>query len=186
MALSQGITKLTLYDGRERFTLDAQVRSFIVTDDGEIPNNPVFPVLVYKGVFGDRVEDMEPSFNRHDWTNSWTGDVYDYHHYHATTHEVLGVKSGQATMLIGGEAGERVELKTGDVIVLPAGTGHKKLDGTNDFEVVGAYSGGKHPDVRKKDPSARAQALSQISKVPAPPTDPVFGENGPLNKEWNS
>ncbi len=166
--------------------MEPQVRSFIMTDDGQIPNNPIYPVLVYEGVFGDRVTDMEPAFNRHNWTNSWRGDIYDYHHYHATTHEVLGVVSGQATVLVGGDAGERVELKTGDVIVLPAGTGHKKLDGSPDFAVVGAYYDGINPDIRKRDPNARAQAISQISAVPVPKTDPVFGETGPLLKKWSS
>lgn len=166
--------------------MDTQIKSFIFTDDGEIPNNPICPVLVYEGVFGDRVGDMEPSFNRHNWNNSWTGDVYDYHHYHATTHEVLGVISGEATVLVGGEAGERIDLKTGDVIVLPAGTGHKKLDSSTDFAVVGAYYGGQNPDLQERDPKARAQAISQIRHVPVPKTDPVFGENGPLLKKWSS
>jgi uncharacterized protein YjlB len=161
-----------------------QVKSFLFNDDGEIPNNPELPVIVYKGIFKNITDEIEPAFNRHQWTNSWTNGVFDYHHYHTNTHEVLGVKSGQATVLIGGEEGERLELKIGDVIVLPAGTGHKKLKSSTDFAVVGAYPDGKSPNMRKRDSVERAQALTEIQNVPVPKTDPVFGDRGPLLEKW--
>jgi uncharacterized protein YjlB len=163
--------------------MGTQVRSFFLNDAGDIPNNPDLPVIVYQGVFADNLN-METQFEQHDWTGTWTGDVYDYHHYHTNTHEVLGVKSGQATMLLGGDSGERLELKAGDVVVLPAGTGHRKIESSEDFAVVGAYPNGSKPDLKEKDPGARAQAKAQIKNVPVPQTDPVYGENGPLLEKW--
>ncbi|HZG70472.1 MAG TPA: cupin domain-containing protein [Chondromyces sp.] len=163
--------------------MQTQVRSFFLKDDGEIPNNPDLPVIVYEGVFNDGLS-IEETSARHNWKNSWTGDVFDYHHYHSNTHEVLGVKNGRATILVGGDAGERVELKNGDVVVLPAGTGHKKVESSEDFEVVGAYPGGSSYNMRERDPAARAQALAEIQNVPLPEMDPVYGDSGPLIEKW--
>ncbi|MBQ4899814.1 cupin domain-containing protein [Paenibacillus sp. Marseille-P2973] len=160
------------------------VRSFFVKDDGEVPNNSELPVIVYLGVFKDNPDGMEEAFQRHGWSGSWTGGIYDYHHYHTNTHEVLGVKSGVATVLIGGEAGERLELQTGDVIVLPAGTAHKKLASSPDFAVAGAYPEGKSPNLRERRPEERTQAIAEVRNVPVPDKDPVFGEEGPLLHKW--
>ncbi|WP_053368491.1 cupin domain-containing protein [Bacillus sp. FJAT-27245] len=159
-------------------------QSFFLKDDGQIPNNPDLPVIVYQGVFNDNPNGIEETFNRHKWTGSWSGGIFDYHHYHSNTHEVLGVKSGQATVLLGGDAGERVDLKAGDVILLPAGTGHKLIEGSEDFEVVGAYPEGASPNMKEKDPAGRAQALQEIRNVPVPEKDPVYGDTGPLLRKW--
>ncbi|MEM1504297.1 cupin domain-containing protein [Domibacillus sp. 8LH] len=160
------------------------IQTFQCKDDGEIPNNGRFPVIVYKQVFTDTPSEIEPAFNRNGWTNSWVNGIFDYHHYHTNTHEVLGVKSGDAVVQIGGEQGERLEIQTGDVIVLPAGTGHKRLSQSPDFSVVGAYPNGQSPNLKKLDTGSRAQSLSEIEQVPAAETDPVFGERGPLLDYW--
>lgn len=163
--------------------MEGQVRSFFLEDRGDIPNNQHLPVIYYQGVFDDGIN-MEAAFARHNWTNSWTGDIYEFHHFHSNTHEVLGVKSGKATVLLGGDDGERVELVRGDVVVLPAGTGHMKLEGTTDFEVVGAYPDGMSHNLRKRDPHGRARSLDEIRNVPIPDMDPVYGGDGPLRHKW--
>jgi uncharacterized protein YjlB len=166
--------------------VNQQVQTFMLKDDGRIPNNPTLPVIVYKGAFKDHPNDIEPTFNRYNWTGSWTGGVYDYHHYHTNTHEVLGVKAGNATVLIGGDEGERFELHMGDVIVLPAGTGHKKLESSADFVVVGAYPDGRSPNMKEKDHAEREQALAEIESVSVPDKDPVYGDEGPLLEKWKT
>ncbi len=129
--------------------MESNIKLFKCKDDEEIPNNPELPVIVYEGIFQENPEEIESTFSCHQWTNSWVNGVFDYHHYHTNTHEVLGVKTGQATVLIGGEKGERLELQAGDVIVLPAGTGHKRLESSLDFSVVGTYPDGKSPNLKK-------------------------------------
>ncbi|WP_046175309.1 cupin domain-containing protein [Domibacillus indicus] len=166
--------------------MQGNVKAFRLKDDGEIPNNEKLPVIFYEGIFAENPQDIEPSFNQHGWTNSWSGGVYDYHHYHTNTHEVLGVQSGTAVALVGGEQGERLELKAGDVLVLPAGTGHKRLDQSPDFSVIGAYPDGKSPNLKERAPAVRAQSLSEIANVPVPETDPVFGTEGPLLEKWKA
>ena len=180
----------TILQERDERGMDVQVRSFYMKDDGQVPNNPDLPVIFYQNAYdgdtGPEPDSIRGSFAGHGWTNSWTGDVYDYHHYHTNTHEVLGVVRGRATMLLGGDAGERLEVKPGDVILLPAGTAHRKLDSSDEFEVVGAYPDGMQPDLKERDPKEKASAKNTISNVPVPGQDPVFGkdEQSPMFHKW--
>ena len=153
-------------------------------DDGVIPNNPSLEVIVYPAAFKENTQEIEEVFNRHDWTNSWTGGVFEYHHYHSNTHEVLGVLSGTATLQIGGEQGETLDVAAGDVLLLPAGTGHKKLDASSDFEIVGAYPGGVSYNLKTGEPGERPYVLEDIQNTPLPKMDPVFGDSGPVIENW--
>jgi len=78
-------------------------------------------------------------FAGHQWGNSWRNGIYNYHHFHATTHEVLGIIRGHASVRFGGEQGVMLEVSAGDVVVIPAGVGHKKEGSSADLQVVGAY-----------------------------------------------
>jgi uncharacterized protein YjlB len=159
-------------------------QTFFLKDDGIIPNNPNLPVIFYKQAVKKPESNMESIFNKNQWLNSWTNGVFDYHHYHSNSHEVLGVIKGDATLMIGGEKGKEVHVQTGDVIVLPAGTGHKRLNASSDFSVVGAYPDGMNYNTKYGKENERPEVLVEISKVPLPKTDPVTGEEGPLMKEW--
>ena len=84
---------------------------------------------------------FEERFAENDWTNSWRDGVYSFPHYHSTSHEVLGVYSGAATLRLGGGHGKNVKVHAGDVIVIPAGVAHQNIGASDDFGVVGAYPG---------------------------------------------
>ena len=162
----------------------ANEQFFHFEDDGEIPNNPSLNVLFYPAVCKENPQGIEEVFNRHNWLNSWRGGVFDYHHYHSNTHEALGVSAGSATLQLGGEQGEQVKVKAGDVVVLPAGTGHKKIEATDDFQVVGAYPNGVSYNLKTGNPEERPYVLEDIQNTPLPQTDPVYGKNGPLQEQW--
>ena len=119
--------------------------TFVFEDDGLVPNNPM-PFLVYKGavdVANDHPEKtIEGLFGANGWGAMWRNGVYDYLHYHATVHEVLGVARGHARVRFGGDRGKELEISAGDVAILPAGTGHQCLSASRDFSVVGAYPPG--------------------------------------------
>lgn len=159
-------------------------------DDGSIPNNPELPLLIYSDAFdlsGDSRRDASlilEVFHRNNWGNSWVNGVFGYHHYHAEAHEVLGCFSGSATVLFGGEQGVEVEVKAGAVVVIPSGVGHKKLRGSSDFGVVGAYPPGPSPDMKYGDPGERPNCLEVIAWTPLPTMDPVAGSEGPLIEQW--
>jgi uncharacterized protein YjlB len=158
---------------------------FNLKDDGRMPNNPHLAVIVYWGALREKAEQTEKIFNRNNWQNSWKNGVFDYHHYHSNVHEVLGIVSGSATLQIGGELGHKLLLQLGDVIILPAGTAHKKLKASSDFQVVGAYPNGMDYNLCLGNLEERPQVLKDIQQVPLPNTDPVYGDNGPLMMHWN-
>jgi uncharacterized protein YjlB len=156
-------------------------------DDGLVPNNPM-PFLVYKDVV--TLDSREPEavieklFGANGWGAMWRNGVYDFLHYHATVHEVLGIARGNARVRFGGDNGKVLEISAGDVAVLPAGTGHQCLSASNDFSVVGAYPPGPPMDLQRPSPQAHVKALKTIPMVALPRTDPVMGKDGPLLKLW--
>jgi uncharacterized protein YjlB len=136
-----------------------------------IPNHPRFPVLVYHGV---DVGDVEHLLAGNGWGGAWRDGVFDFHHFHSTSHEVLAVVGGGATLELGGPQGQPFEVATGDVLVLPAGTGHRRAAARAGFTVVGAYPAGQedYDLLREADDAAR----ERIRTLPAPPQDPVGGD----------
>lgn len=155
--------------------------------NGNIPNNQQLPLLLYRQVFSDNPNlerQFTHAFEKHNWKGSWTNGVFNYHHYHSTAHEVLGVAAGSATVILGGPGGEEVEVKAGDMMVLPAGTGHCRKSTSSDFSVVGAYPGGQENyDICTEDDNVE-EKKQNIRQVPLPDTDPVNGIEGPLLQHW--
>ncbi|SDM46786.1 Uncharacterized protein YjlB [Fictibacillus solisalsi] len=162
-----------------------EVKTYFLEDDGFIPNNPRLPVLFYEGVLSEKPQQAEEIFHSNNWLNSWQGGVYDFHHYHSNTHEALGVVSGFATVKIGGKSGEELQIHTGDVLVLPAGTGHMNVDSSADFQVAGAYPHGMDHNLMRGVDGERPRVLEEIGAVPLPETDPLFGTDGPLLQYWH-
>ena len=122
-------------------------------------------------------------FNRNGWPPQWRDGIYPFHHYHSTAHEVLGIASGNARVLLGGPHGEPVKVSAGDCVLLPAGTGHCRLAASADFLVIGAYPLGQVWDLRR-DASSPAE-LSAMASVAFPHTDPVTGRTGGLVDFWS-
>jgi uncharacterized protein YjlB len=158
-------------------------------DDGIFPNS-VLPLLLYERALVTEAKDpasfVEQRFAENDWTNSWRDGVYSFPHYHSTSHEVLGVYSGAATLQLGGEHGKNVEVHAGDMIVIPAGVAHQNVGASEDFGVVGAYPGGRDWDLLRGLPGERPKADHNIAALPMPDTDPIYGANGPLRSIWKS
>jgi uncharacterized protein YjlB len=145
-----------------------------------IPNHPSFAVLVYHDVDGvaDGPDAARRLFAEHGWGGSWVDGVFDFHHFHSTSHEVLAVVAGTATLDLGGPQGASFDVAAGDVLVLPAGTGHRRASARGGFTVVGAYPPGqeRYDVLRGDDPDEVAAARERIAGLGVPDTDPVGGE----------
>jgi len=97
----------------------------------------------------------------------------------------LGVYAGEAKVQFGGDDGIVETVQAGDVVIVPAGVGHKNLGASRDFGVVGAYPEGQDDyDMCYGKPEERPRAIKNIARVAKPKLDPVFGKEGPLLEHW--
>jgi len=158
-------------------------------DDGIVPNNPQLPLVIYRRAIkrGSKSESMaaviDHLFAKNGWGRSWRASIYDFVHYHSQIHEVLGVAKGHAFVEFGGVKGAVLKVDAGDIAILPAGTGHRLINASQNFLVVGAYpEEGTYDECT--DTRDRDHAIKRIANVKRPRTDPLFGSDGPLLRLW--
>ncbi|MDR5757176.1 cupin [Caballeronia sp. LZ035] len=165
----------------------ARCEHFMLPENGWVPNNRRLPVLLWRGAIDPVAPDgagrFEALFAQNGWPPQWRDGVFDYHHYHSTAHEVLGIASGDAELILGGPHGRVIAVRAGDALVLPAGTGHCRLTSGRGFQVVGAYPPGQQWDIRREALDERERAAMEA--LPFPASDPVAGDDGPLRHHWH-
>ena len=162
------------------------VETHFFADDGIVPNNTL-PLVLYRGALGgegDLASRCEAMFEANGWPGAWRNGIYGHHHYHSTAHEVLGIARGSARVRLGGESGATVELRAGDVAVIPAGVAHKRESASGDLLVIGSYPQGQRPDVCRADAALHDKSAGNVAHVALPASDPVSGEAGPLLDCW--
>jgi uncharacterized protein YjlB len=160
--------------------------TFLFDDDGAIPNSRL-PLLVYRAALPADPRAIEQSFTANHWPPAWRDGVHPYHHFHANTHEALGVARGEATVLFGGPNGRELHVSAGDIVIVPAGVGHCNKGQSSDLLIVGAYPDNAHrPDQYRGKPAEHACVVTKIAAVPSPSADPVTGEDGPLRRLWGT
>jgi len=144
--------------------------------------NSALPVVIYRGALPPDGADFGALFQKNAWRGVWHNGVYDFDHYHSNAHEVLGVARGRARLQLGGDEGTAIEVSAGDCLALPAGTGHRRISASADFEMIGAYPPGQESyDICRQ---RSADADLRITRVALPKTDPVRGLTGPLLSYW--
>jgi len=165
--------------------------ALMFTDDGSMPNNPRLPFLIYRGGIDlkgtpDPELMVENTFKRNGWGEMWRNGIYPYPHYHSMIHEAMAIARGRVIVRFGGKFGVEIKIEAGDVLVLPAGTGHQCLSASGELMVIGAYPPNGRYDLCRGSKAEHAKALVAIPEVPLPPTDPIHGKGGPLLKLWRA
>lgn len=161
----------------------SEPETLMLSPNGWVPNNPALPVLLYRrAVPAGDPDEIEETLRRNGWRPDWRDGVYPYHHYHSTAHEALACSSGDAELMLAGEDGRPMRIEAGDLLVLPAGTGHCRIRASDDFLLVGAYPQGQDWDVCRTE--ADSATLARIAAVPLPTGDPIDGPEGSLMQLW--
>ena len=165
---------------------------FYLDENKPFPNNH-FPILYYPGGVDHLMDAEDPGqavknlFETNNYSNSWINGIFAYHHFHSNTHEVLACISGEASVQLGGPSDENQSVytfKKGDVLLLPAGTGHKRINASADFQIVGAYPEGKEHDLQKGQAENYAAIKARVADVSIPKTDPVYGTTDGIFEYW--
>lgn len=157
---------------------------------GLIPNTSIQhrPLLIYHSAFPSTATASAIEANLSSVgvvTPQWRYTMYSTTHFHSTSHEVLCISNGRAKLCFGGEDNPgRVEARVekGDVIVVPAGVGHRLLEDDKSggsFQMVGSYPNGKQWDMcyGKKFEEDKARNIEKLGWFER---DPVYGDDGPV------
>jgi len=179
---------LCMIQTKAQINMNVEIKTLQLQGYDNFPNNPKLPVLLYKNVFdfneNDPASTIEKILRENNWGGSWRNGIYSFHHYHSTAHEALGVYGGWADVQLGGPESDIVRIEKGDLVILPVGTSHKKIDSGDGFAVVGAYPDGQTWDMNYGKPEELEKARANILKVKLPSKDPVFGVNGKMFEYW--
>ena len=151
-----------------------------------IPNTSLQqrPLLIYHSAFQRaQASDIESHLKIVGVVDpQWRYTMYSETHFHSNTHEVLVIAKGSAKCCFGGEQNpERVEatLQTGDLVVVPAGVGHRLLEDLGGFQMIGSYPKGKSWDMCYGR-SGEEEKIRGISRLGWFTEDPIYGDQGPV------
>ncbi|WP_454781576.1 cupin domain-containing protein [Legionella sp. WA2022007384] len=159
----------------------------LIKANGFFPNNSRYPLVLYKQT--KVVKSLTPQaiqalLERNHWGNSWVDSIYDYHHYHSTTHEVLVMIAGEGSVQFGGDNGTVYQVSASDVVIIPAGVAHKSLCLSSDFQCIGAYPWNVDFDMNYGKAEEHPRVVEHIKAAGLPKSDPIFGEQGLLFNYW--
>jgi uncharacterized protein YjlB len=168
---------------------EIQVTSRQIPKWERIPNTSIQskPVMIYHKAFSASPNQLTAHLEEvGEVTPQWVYSMYSQTHFHSTTHEVLGVVSGRARLCFGGEDNPNrfdTDVEKGDLIIVPAGVGHRLLDDLDTeeerFKMVGAYPKQKQWDMCYGQ-SGEEDKVNGIKDLGWFHKDPLFGDDGPV------
>ena len=143
-------------DKLERLVRLRKPELFRFRDDGETPNNPRLPLVVYRGAVRlDRGTIPLRSSRRP--SPATAGAIRGATASMTSCISIPRPTKCWASPAAGSRAirrrqGLQHHLAAGDVVVLPAGTGHRRIRASRDLLVVGAYpAGGSYDEPRPEE-----------------------------------
>ncbi|ETI26239.1 hypothetical protein G647_03016 [Cladophialophora carrionii CBS 160.54] len=168
-----------------------QPETYYLTPNQHCPNHD-WPVLIYRDCLPLPLSEEKTTafLESHAWEKKGVWGHIAYKHFHPNTHECYGVFQGESTILVGcgtndTGGGQEIEVRAGDVIVLPAGTGHCSLQSSLDYRYIGVYPEGSpmwRSELGKQ--AVGNKFAEEIESVVVPAQDPVNGPEGPLLNLW--
>ena len=153
---------------------------------GGIPNSRL-PLVFWRkrlpaGISGgDAVVEL---YRRNGWTGAWVSNVLPFWHFHTKGHEVLTCVSGSAEIALGSDDGIVASVSVGDVTLIPAGVGHKKLSASSDFLMAGSYPPGQSGNIVRPGDIDVSSATVASAGVPVPRRDPITGKVDGVVEIW--
>lgn len=151
-----------------------------------VPNSGL-PLVLWKGRAPrsqDGGRDICRLYERNGWQGTWVYHVFPYWHFHTLGHEVLTGVAGSARIGFGGEGGIEVDVEPGDVVIIPAGVGHKRLTSSEGFLVAGGYPPGQSGNIVRPGDIDEAVLRRAIEAVALPETDPISGKADGVVAAW--
>lgn len=168
---------------------EKMAETVVLRENKPFPNNSL-PVIYYPGALkslteaSNRGEKVKAYLEKNGYSNGWINGILSHHHFHSNTHEVLVCLSGTATVQLGGPGAGMYSFEKGDLLLLPAGTAHKCIKATEDFQIVGAYPGGKRPDMQNGNIQKYEELKTRISQVSKPKYGPLEKNSGAIFDYW--
>ena len=167
--------------------MTGQVETFAFKPDGDIPNNAL-PLVLYRAALPPELQTpaaCQALFRENDWVGNWVDGIFDYWHFHVTGHEVLGCVQGDADIGFGGDQGAKVKFSAGDVVVIPAGVGHKRFSAKRGgFTVVGGYPPGQSGMISRAGGFSARRGAAQNRGAGAAEERSCLRRRGPIFAAW--
>jgi uncharacterized protein YjlB len=164
------------------------VETHLFTPDGAIPNSRL-PLAFWRDRLPQEARGGTAAgalYRKNGWTGTWVYTVYPFWHFHTKGHEVLACVSGTATIGFGGDGGIRVDVRVGDVCVIPAGVGHRRFEVSDGFLMAGGYPPGQEGDIVRPGEIDPDKAARLIAALRLPETDPVSGKDDGVVALWRT
>ena len=150
-----------------------------------LPNTSIQgkPLLIYHAVFvpADASQIESHLYSIGEVIPKWRYTMYSTTHFHSTTHEVLSISSGSARLCFGGDENPgriEVDVRAGDVIVVPAGVAHRLLEDKGAFQMVGSYPIDKTWDMCYGG-AGEEEKVEAIKTLGWFTRDPIYSVEGP-------
>ena len=156
------------------------------------PNNKL-PALYYENVLESILgesysgQDVMRLLQQNGYTNTWSNGILNQHHFHSIAHEALACTLGELRVQLGGEDEIILTVRKGDVLLLPAGTAHKKLEATEEHEIIGGYPLNQPDyDFQYGDASDYEAIKEKVAQVELPHTDPITDFPALIKQYWSN
>ncbi|KAK6464301.1 hypothetical protein DFJ63DRAFT_311599 [Scheffersomyces coipomensis] len=205
-------------------TLPNDIQSFDCNFITNNTPNSKLPILVYRNIINksylltefnqlnesDKISLINETLLKNGWKAEQTWGAYTNTHYHYNVHEAYFITEGSSTLILGLDVNIvpeettpellsqsnhiEIEVKYGDLIILPAGTSHCSKSFDEKYKYIAAYpiNGPKWKSISKLNLKSISMetidGYKDIAKeVALPPNDPIYHDSkGGLVDIWNS